>query len=95
MRVTNHIYLVGSGPYGLSHEFDSNIYLVDCEGALVLIDTGAGIDVKRILNNIKTDGFNFEDITYIFLTHAHADHSGGADELKNNRFSGIYKCNRS
>ena len=82
MKLTENIYLIGGGPFGLSHEFDSSIYLVDCGSEFVLVDTGAGIDTYRIIDNIKKDGLNPEKISYIFLTHSHADHSSGAAELQ-------------
>ena len=53
MKLTENLYLVGGGPFGLSHEFDSSIYLVDCGAESVLVDTGAGIDTHKIIDNIK------------------------------------------
>ncbi len=82
MKITEHVYLVGSGHYGISHAFDSSIYVVDCGSELVMIDTGAGCDVPGIIENIKKDGLNPEHISTILLTHSHADHAGGASALK-------------
>ena len=82
MKLTENLYLVGGGPYGLSHEFDSNIYLVDCGESSALVDTGAGINTHEIINNIKNDKLNPQNISHILLTHSHADHSSGAAELQ-------------
>jgi glyoxylase-like metal-dependent hydrolase (beta-lactamase superfamily II) len=48
----------------------------------VLIDAGGGFGVKRILANVKRDGFDPRAIKIALLTHCHFDHIGGANELK-------------
>lgn len=90
MKLTENIYLVGGGPFGLSHEFDSSIYLVNCDSSLVLVDAGAGIDTYRIIDNVKKDGLNPEKISHIFLTHSHVDHSSGAAELQKKLDAEVY-----
>ena len=84
MKVTQGIHIVGSGSNGLgiSNEYDCHVYLIHSGGELALIDAGAGIDVQRILDNVAAEGFRAEDISSVFLTHAHADHSGGCATLK-------------
>ena len=78
MRLTNHVYLVGSGHFGLSHAFDSSVYVVDCGNELVMVDAGAGCETQRITSNMKDDGLDSSRISRILLTHGHADHAGGA-----------------
>jgi len=78
----DNVYLVGSGQIGLSHAFDCHVYLIDGEGELALIDSGAGVDVDLILSNIEKDGFDPEKIEKIIMTHHHADHSGGCKKIK-------------
>jgi len=82
MKITPCIYLVGAGMLGLSHPNDSYIYLLDGGNELALIDAGVGIEVDRILANIKKDGFDPAKIKKIILTHTHADHAGGCREMK-------------
>jgi hydroxyacylglutathione hydrolase len=79
MRLTEHIYLVGSGGMGfdISNPFDCHIYLIDGGSEMALIDAGAGIDIEPVLQNIRFDGLDPERLTTILLTHAHADHAGG------------------
>lgn len=43
----------------------------------VVVDPGG--DVEAILDGIRQTGI---DVTAIWITHAHLDHAGGADELK-------------
>lgn len=88
MRLTDSVYLVGGSAYGLSAAGDCNIYLVDCGDEYALVDTGGGMGVKRIIENIKHDDFDPKKIKIAFLTHCHFDHIGGAQEFKQ-----LTKCN--
>jgi len=80
MRLTDRIWLVGSGlqGFGLTNDFDCHVYLVECGPSAVLIDSGAGIEPERIEREIEEAGFARERISHLLLTHGHADHSGGA-----------------
>lgn len=84
MRVAPNIHLVASGVQGcsLTNDLDCNCWLFDVGGGLILFDTGAGLDVELIFAVLREDGLAPERLTHVFLTHAHADHSGGADEIK-------------
>jgi hydroxyacylglutathione hydrolase len=84
MKLTERVYLVGSGSSGfsLSHHTDCHVYLIDGGGELGLIDAGVGLDQSEILDNVRAHGFAPTDIKYLFLTHVHADHAGGAAELR-------------
>jgi len=62
---------------------DCHVYLVDGGSSKCLIDAGVGIDSEKIIKNIHSDGFDPKnDIDSILITHAHADHAGGAKHLK-------------
>ncbi|MDX8465685.1 MBL fold metallo-hydrolase [Mesorhizobium sp. VK23B] len=84
MRIAPNIYLVASGVQGcsLTNDLDCNCWLFDAEDVYLLFDTGAGVDVPSILREMQDDGLNPEKLAYAFLTHGHADHSGGAFEIK-------------
>ncbi len=82
MRITQRIYMVGSGQVGLSHATDGHIYLLDAGRQLILVDAGAGQDPTRIIQNIREEGLNERAVAYLLLTHSHADHAGGAKALK-------------
>lgn len=79
MRLTERVSLVGSGynGLGLTNSLDCNVYVVDCGDGLLLIDTGVGLGQDAILRQIRQDGYRPEDIRWIVLTHAHADHAAG------------------
>ncbi len=81
MKLTENTYLVGGGPslgFGLSQDPDCHVYVVSAGNELVLIDAGTGPNIEPILENIKQDGLDPENISTLFLTHAHADHAGAA-----------------
>ena len=84
MKLTEEVYIVGCGRNGLgiSNEYDCHVYLIDGGEELALIDTGVGMDVQKILDNVAAEGFSADRISQILLTHAHADHSGGCAALK-------------
>ena len=84
MKITDRIYLVGSGRLGfeLTDEFDCHVYLLDGGAECALIDAGAGRDVAAILAHIAGDGFDPGRVRHLLLTHAHADHAGGAAALR-------------
>lgn len=84
MKLTESVYLVGSGAQGigLSDDFDCHIYLIDGGGELAILDAGAGLDVPRIVDNIASDGLDPSKVRHLVLTHAHGDHAGGAAALR-------------
>lgn len=84
MKLTDYVYMVGSGALGdnQTNDYDCNIYLVDSGDGFILIDSGAGIRPKAILEEAIKDGLDPDKIDYIIITHGHADHSGGAYHLQ-------------
>jgi len=63
---------------------NTNIYLVQGDTGYLLID--AGWNSEEALQSLKKQlteiGIDFEDISQIIITHAHADHYGLAGQLK-------------
>ena len=83
MRLTEHVWLVGSGAMGFSitESHDCHVYLVSDGSEAVLIDTGAGVEPDAVLSQIARCEVPASAIHSIVLTHAHADHAGGAAAL--------------
>jgi hydroxyacylglutathione hydrolase len=84
MRLTERVYLVGSGSNGfdLTDPYDCHVYLVDGGTELALIDVGAGMGVEAIVENVKNDGFDPARIRHLIFTHAHGDHAGGGAGMR-------------
>jgi len=82
LRLTDKVYLIGGGGFGYSAPGDCNMYLVDCNRRLALIDTGGGGGIPRVLENIRRMEFEPENLEIAFVTHCHYDHIGGNHELK-------------
>jgi metallo-beta-lactamase class B len=75
-QIFDNLYFVGI-------EFVASFLITTSDG-LILIDTlygdkGYG---DYLFNNIRSLGFNPEDLEYVVVTHGHRDHYGGARELQ-------------
>jgi glyoxylase-like metal-dependent hydrolase (beta-lactamase superfamily II) len=84
VKITKRIHIVGSGRLGLNltHPVDCNVYLINGGGEYALIDAGAGIEPEDVVARIEEDGLEPGKVRHLLLTHAHADHSGGAAWLR-------------
>lgn len=84
MRITDRIYLVGSGRTGfsLTDDYDCHVYAVDAGSEIVLIDAGGGRATEKILDVVRSDGLAPERISHLLLTHVHGDHAAGAKGLR-------------
>jgi glyoxylase-like metal-dependent hydrolase (beta-lactamase superfamily II) len=89
-EITDDIFILG-GPE-ITDSRDGCVYLIKLE-ELILIDSGAGWSVDKIIRNIEKIGFDLRNLNKILLTHCHIDHIGGAPEIKR-RFGSkiIHSC---
>ena len=86
-EIVKDIFMVG-GP-DITDGRDGCVYLLSL-GELILIDTGAGWSVDKIINNVHRLELNCKNLSRILLTHCHIDHIGGAPEIKRRFGSKIY-----
>ena len=82
MKLDNDLYIVGSGGVGISHVSDSHVYLIDGHKEIGLIDTGCGFAGERIIQNIRSEGFDLARLKVIAITHSHWDHARGVAFIK-------------
>ncbi|MDQ3248708.1 MAG: MBL fold metallo-hydrolase [Chloroflexota bacterium] len=68
------LYGVATGPV--------NVFLLDTDDGLTLIDTGVAGSGEKILQAVRDLGKRPDDIRHILITHAHPDHVGGLAEIK-------------
>jgi len=78
-EITKDIFILG-GPE-ITDSRDSCIYLIHLH-ELILIDSGAGWSVEKIIRNMEKLGFDPRNLRKIILTHCHIDHIGGFPEIK-------------
>lgn len=80
MRIVPRVHLVGSGGLGfeMTHPSDCHVYLLDGGDEWALLDAGCGREPERIGWEIEQVGIDPARIAHLLLTHAHADHAGGA-----------------
>ena len=56
-------------------------HLVVDDGRAAFVDTGPGPAAPRLLGALDELGIPRENVDYLFLTHGHLDHAGGAGQL--------------
>ncbi|MDY6968029.1 MAG: MBL fold metallo-hydrolase [Spirochaetota bacterium] len=77
MKITSQIYQVGGSSE--SHPSDASIYLIKNGENAALVDAGTGRGHQQVMNNI---GIPPKKIQYLFITHCHYDHIGGAQQIR-------------
>ena len=73
-QIFDNVYYVGTDHV--------SSYLITTPGGLVLIDATSAETVDALLDNVRQLGFDPEEIEYVFITHPHNDHYGGAVRIK-------------
>jgi glyoxylase-like metal-dependent hydrolase (beta-lactamase superfamily II) len=80
MKIIDHVWQVGGD--NLSGSGDAAIYLLAFDNAAALIDAGCGNGHQRLVQNISQCLPPEAKIEYLFLTHCHYDHAGGAAAVR-------------
>jgi glyoxylase-like metal-dependent hydrolase (beta-lactamase superfamily II) len=79
-QITEEVWQVGGG--SLTDPADAAVYLTCFGEHAALIDAGTGKAHERLAANIEKCGVNASQIEYLFLTHCHYDHTGGAQRVR-------------
>jgi len=80
MQITKEVWQVGGD--SLTDPEDAAIYMLCFEEQVALIDAGTGTGHKTLISNIEKCGINASQIEYLFITHCHFDHTGGAQKVR-------------
>lgn len=78
--IAEGIFMVG-GPDITANE-DAAVYIIDCGGELVMIDSGAGQSINTIVEAICETGRDPHEISTLILTHCHVDHIGAVEYFR-------------
>jgi glyoxylase-like metal-dependent hydrolase (beta-lactamase superfamily II) len=81
MKITDHVYQVGGSSE--SGSSDAAIYLIKGDGEAALVDAGTGDGHVHVIKNIENSGVRASDVSQLFVTHCHYDHTGGINLIKN------------
>src|SRR5687767_11328 len=60
----------------------ATVWLITSSAGHFLFDATADETAHLVLENIRKAGFNPRDIKYVIITHAHLDHFGGAEQIR-------------
>ena len=72
------------------HDHINNVYLLIEQGSAILFDCGSGLDSSRrdlalgfaVVREVFGESARYEDLDWCVISHAHFDHFGGANVLK-------------
>lgn len=85
MHQTPQIIDVGHGVHAIDTHYVRPLmdasHLVTSNGRAAFVDTGTSHSVPHLLAALTHVGVSKDDVDYVFLTHIHLDHAGGAGLL--------------
>ena len=81
MKILENLWQVGGAEY--TSVEDAAIYLIRFGPKAALIDAGCGGSHHQLVKNISQVLPPEVEIEYLFLTHCHYDHTGGAEAVRN------------
>lgn len=58
------------------------VYAITDKSTVTLIDTGLDLAARKVLEQLKTHGYEAQQVTRILITHAHRDHVAGLPTLR-------------
>lgn len=72
---------LAEGVYRLESTGFVNAYLIVGDRDLTLVDAGPARRLPGLVAELKANGYSFNDVGRVVVTHAHADHAGGLRPL--------------
>ena len=80
MKILENLWQVGGAEFTTVE--DAAIYLVRFGDRAILIDSGCGEEHDLLVENISEILSPEINVEYLFLTHCHYDHTGGAQRVR-------------
>lgn len=77
-KISERLFLIDTNMSG--RQGYTSVFLARGQRA-ALFDSGVSVTAKTILAGVNEAGVSLDQLDFIFLTHAHYDHAGGAHEL--------------
>jgi glyoxylase-like metal-dependent hydrolase (beta-lactamase superfamily II) len=81
---------IAPGVYLLGSLSPSAVYVLESSAGLVLVDSGLDTDASALKWEMARAGLDWTRICAVLLTHAHGDHSGGAQWLRQSTGARVY-----
>jgi glyoxylase-like metal-dependent hydrolase (beta-lactamase superfamily II) len=81
---------IKAGVYILGSLEPSAAYAVETPEGVVLVDSGLRSDASLLKSQLASVGLDWRQIRAILLTHAHGDHTGGAERLRAETGAKVY-----
>jgi glyoxylase-like metal-dependent hydrolase (beta-lactamase superfamily II) len=78
VRLAENVWRIPTAPLSGTNSFA----FLDADGQVTLVDCGMSFAPPRIVAGLAAFGKHPRDVTRIVLTHAHADHAGGAAKIR-------------
>jgi glyoxylase-like metal-dependent hydrolase (beta-lactamase superfamily II) len=82
LRLKDSALAIRPGVYVLGGLAPSAAYVVETSQGLILVDSGLASDASPLKAQMAQLGLDWKHVRAIFLTHAHGDHTGGAQALR-------------
>ncbi len=68
----------------------SAAYVIETADGLILVDSGLDDDAGPLRSQMAELGLDWKEVRAILLTHAHGDHTGGAESLRSATGAKVY-----
>ncbi len=77
-KIVDEIYMIDTGAWGIKRAI--SVYLLRGKFSAIL-DSGLSTTVQNVVTSLKHVGVDPKEIRFIFVSHRHFDHAGGASPL--------------
>jgi glyoxylase-like metal-dependent hydrolase (beta-lactamase superfamily II) len=80
-RISRHPHGIFAVDAEYQYSGHAAVHIIENEGRAAFVDTGTNNSVPYLLAALDELGLSREAVDYVFVTHVHLDHAGGAGSL--------------